>query len=75
MSSKADEGALREVERRVVGVARTAEHASEGVRGLTQSTYKRVDEHASAIQRLTLVGVCWGGHGCLKQESELNGVG
>eukprot|EP00967_Tisochrysis_lutea_P118533 scaffold192678_cov16-Tisochrysis_lutea.AAC.1 len=31
-----------------------AESASEGVRALTQSTGKRVDEHAAAIQRLTL---------------------
>lgn len=31
------------------------ESASEGVRALTQSTGKRVDEHAAAIQRLTLV--------------------
>lgn len=30
--------------------------ATEGVRALTQSTGKRVDEHAAAIQRLTLVG-------------------
>jgi hypothetical protein len=28
---------------------------TEGVRTLTSTTYKRVDEHASAIQRLTAV--------------------
>jgi hypothetical protein len=55
VGSKADEGTLRDIERRLAGVARTAEHASEGVRALTQSTSQRVDEHASAIQRLTLV--------------------
>lgn len=37
-----------------------ADQASEGVRALTQSTYKRVDEHAAAIQRLTLVGALKG---------------
>lgn len=30
----------------------------DAVRALTQTTYRRVDEHASAIQRLTAVGVC-----------------
>jgi hypothetical protein len=53
---QADEGSVREVERRMAALQRQADHASEGVRALTQSTYKRVDEHASAIQRLTLVG-------------------
>ena len=32
-----------------------ADASSEGIRALTSTTYKRVDEHASAIQKLTLV--------------------
>lgn len=55
LSCKADEGGLRDAERRLAGLTRQVEGNSEGVRCLSSSTYKRVDEHASAIQRLTLV--------------------
>ncbi|MEW5311875.1 MAG: hypothetical protein WDW38_003557 [Sanguina aurantia] len=54
LSCKADEGGLRDAERRLAALTRQVEGNSEGVRCLSSSTYKRVDEHASAIQRLTL---------------------
>lgn len=53
--SKVDESMVRDLGRALAIVQRQTEHASEGVRALTQSTYKRVDEHASAIQKLTIV--------------------
>ena len=56
LSSRASGGDLMELERRLAGLQRQTDAASEGIKGLTSSTYKRVDEHASAIQRLTLVG-------------------
>ncbi len=55
LGAKADDGALREVVRALGALQRQADHASEGVRTLTQTTYRRVDEHAGAIQKLTLV--------------------
>jgi hypothetical protein len=54
-AGKLDLAAAQSLELRLEAVERTAERSSEGVRQLTSSTYKRVDEHASAIQRLTLV--------------------
>ena len=54
LAGKVSEGAAQELERRLAAVQRQADHSSEGVRTLTNTTYKRVDEHASAIQRLTL---------------------
>ncbi|KAG1671080.1 hypothetical protein FOA52_000752 [Chlamydomonas sp. UWO 241] len=48
------EPALHELERRLAVVARASEGAGESVRSLTSTTFKRVDEHAAAIQRLTL---------------------
>ena len=56
LSSRVSEGDLMEVQRKVAALQRQGESASEAIRGLTTSTYKRVDEHASAIQKLTLVG-------------------
>ena len=59
-SGKLDLAAAKGLELRLEAVERSAERSSEGVRQLTSSTYKRVDEHASAIQRLTLVrAVLW----------------
>eukprot|EP00798_Chlamydomonas_sp_ICE-L_P016295 gene16295-22483_t len=53
-SSSADESAVHELDRRLSSLQRQCDHNSEGVRTVTNNTYKRVDEHASAIQRLTL---------------------
>ena len=50
-----------EVERRLVGLQRQADASTEGIKALTNTTYKRVDEHASAIQKLTLVRADRGG--------------
>lgn len=52
---QADDAALREVERKAAGTARQADANAEGLRTLTGGTFKRLDEHASAIQKLTLV--------------------
>ena len=54
-AGKLDLAAAQSIELRLEAVERAAERSSEGVRQLTSSTYKRVDEHASAIQRLSLV--------------------
>ena len=55
LASKASEASLLELERRLAAVQRQADECVDGIKSLTNSTYKRVDEHASAIQRLTLV--------------------
>lgn len=53
--SKADDGAARDLERRLAAVARQQDVTGEGLRTLTATAFKRLDEHASGIQRLTMV--------------------
>ena len=55
VSSKADDAAARELERRVAALARQADVTGEGMRTLTATAFKRLDEHASGLQRLTMV--------------------
>ncbi|KXZ43812.1 hypothetical protein GPECTOR_80g172 [Gonium pectorale] len=54
LGSKADDALLRELERRIANLARQTDVTGEGLRSLSASAFKRADEHASAIQRLTL---------------------
>eukprot|EP00955_Chlamydomonas_euryale_P065939 359404-Chlamydomonas_euryale.AAC.2 len=68
-------------------VQRASENAAEGNRSLSTSTFKRLDEHSAAIQRLTLVSPCmgvgrreeWNGHqrrrGRRVEEGEKSGTG
>lgn len=46
---------MREAERKLAALQRQADANAEGLRALTGGSFKRLDEHASAIQRLTLV--------------------
>ncbi|KAG2447417.1 hypothetical protein HYH02_007744 [Chlamydomonas schloesseri] len=54
LSSKADDSLARDLERRVASLTRQQDVTSEGLRSLSATAFKRADEHASQIQRLTL---------------------
>ncbi|GLC44469.1 hypothetical protein PLESTM_001603300 [Pleodorina starrii] len=54
IGSKADDTVTRDMERRVAALARQHDVTAEGLRNLSTTAFKRADEHASAIQRLTL---------------------
>ncbi|GFR52020.1 hypothetical protein Agub_g14444 [Astrephomene gubernaculifera] len=54
LSAKTEEAQTRELERRIAAMARQQDVTSEGLRSLSSTAFKRSDEHASAIQRLTL---------------------
>ncbi|PNW72516.1 hypothetical protein CHLRE_16g687406v5 [Chlamydomonas reinhardtii] len=54
LSIKADDSLARELERRVASLTRQQDVTSEGLRSLSATAFKRSDEHASQIQRLTL---------------------
>lgn len=43
------------MDRRVAGLSRQQDVTVESLRNLSATAFKRADEHASAIQRLTLV--------------------
>ncbi|KAG2490275.1 hypothetical protein HYH03_011227 [Edaphochlamys debaryana] len=53
-SGKADDALARDLERRLASLSRQADVTAEGLRSLSSTAFKRADEHASAIQRLTL---------------------
>jgi hypothetical protein len=55
LGPQADDALVRDLERRTASLGRQTDLAAEGLRALSASTHKRADEHASAIQRLTLV--------------------
>jgi hypothetical protein len=55
VEGKAKEGAVRELAGRMEELQEQVAANSEGVAALTGATYKRVDEHAAAIQRLAEV--------------------
>ncbi|GAX79996.1 hypothetical protein CEUSTIGMA_g7436.t1 [Chlamydomonas eustigma] len=54
LASKVSEADLMDLGRQVAALQRQSDASAEGIRVLTNTTYKRVDEHASAIQKLTL---------------------
>lgn len=56
LNPQADDSLARDLERRVAALCRQQDITSEGLRSLSGTAMKRADEHASAIQRLTLVG-------------------
>lgn len=52
---QADDGAMRELERKLASASRQVDASAEGLRTLTGGAFKRLDEHASAIQKLSMV--------------------
>ncbi|EFJ40755.1 hypothetical protein VOLCADRAFT_108021 [Volvox carteri f. nagariensis] len=54
LNNKTDDVLTREMERRVATLARQQDVTAEGLRNLSATAFKRADEHASAIQRLTI---------------------
>ncbi|GIL67719.1 hypothetical protein Vafri_21046 [Volvox africanus] len=54
LHSKTDDTVTREMERRVAALVRQQDVTAEGLRNLSATAFKRADDHASAIQRLTL---------------------
>jgi hypothetical protein len=48
-------GELVELAAQLDGLASQVARNSDGVRSLTSATYRRVDEHAAAIERLSCV--------------------
>ncbi|GLI68481.1 hypothetical protein VaNZ11_012907 [Volvox africanus] len=54
LHSKTDDTVTREMERRVAALVRQQDITAEGLKNLSATAFKRADDHASAIQRLTL---------------------
>ena len=57
MATKADDAVTRDLDRRIAALARQQDVTGDGMRTLTSTVFKRIDEHASAIQRLTMVRI------------------